>query len=60
MNIDTITHGWLVQRGPINLRHTPKKDTRSHDLRAAKGIILGLLIGLNIWIGIVILVRWPW
>ncbi len=57
---DSISHSWIAQRGPIELRHTPKKDTRPHDLRAAGGIILGVAIAANFWIWSYVVVRAFW
>jgi len=46
---DTI-NTWATQPGPINLRRTAHKPDTDSVMRPAAGTLLGVLIGLNMWI----------
>ena len=54
----TITHNWLAQPGPINLRQSVRRDTRERDLRASEGILLAAMIGLNLAVWLIAIWRW--
>lgn len=48
MTDDTTIQRWITHPGPIQLRHAHRQPV--NDLRAAEGLILGLLIGVNAWV----------
>ena len=59
---ETTINGWM-QHGQINLTATHPKPARRTDMREAQGLILGVLIGFNMWIvgyDVYLLARWFW
>lgn len=60
---ETTINGFMQQRGQITLSAPVhrKAARRNPDLRAARGVVLGVLIGLDSWIvsyDVYLVVRW--
>jgi len=56
LDVPTTINGWIAQPGPINLRVS--RPERYRDLRAAKGILLAVVIGIAVLAWTVAFIRW--